>query len=310
MKDAPQLTIQPQTRPQVLLLGNGMNRVYGGASWAGLLQKINRTSFTPEEVKSIPLPMQAVLLSEDHVDESLKDLRQELTQCELHPWLERQLKKLLSMPFDCILTPNFTYELECAADPDFLRGKSRYRKYQRHTPAVQRVEKRFMLHTYYSLPTPRGEVPLFHIHGEARKPDSVILGHYFYGNLLFCYDNYLTRRAPGCQYPTGSHPKGLPVMSWLDYFILGDVYCLGFGYDTAEMDLWWLLCRKKREAATHGDLYFLEPARRSAVTKIALLQAYNAKHLSLGMGEFRDADYRTFYEKAVQEIGRRLTGHK
>ena len=70
MKETPQLTIQPHTRPQVLLLGNGMNRVYGGASWAGLLQKINRTPFTPEEVKTIPLPMQAVLLSEDHVDES------------------------------------------------------------------------------------------------------------------------------------------------------------------------------------------------------------------------------------------------
>lgn len=310
MKETPQLTIQPYTRPQVLLLGNGMNRVYGGASWAGLLQKINRTPFTPEEVKSIPLPMQAVLLSEDHVDESLKDLRQELTQCELHPWLEGQLRKLLSMPFDCILTPNFTYELECAADPDFLNIKGRHRKYQRHTPAVERVERRFMLHTYYSLPSPQGEVPLFHIHGEARKPDSVILGHYFYGNLLFCYDDYLTRQAPNRRYPTPDGPEGLPVMSWLDYFILGDVYCLGFGYDTAEMDLWWLLCRKKREMAPHGTLYFIEPDRKSAVTKIALLRAYNAKHLSLGMGELRDADYRIFYEKAVQEIGSRLTDRK
>lgn len=306
MKETPQLTIQPHTRPQVLLLGNGMNRVYGGASWAGLLQKINRTPFTPEEVKAIPLPMQAVLLSEDHVDESLKDLRQELTRCELHPWLDGQLKKLLSMPFDCILTPNFTYELECAADPDFLNGKSRYRKYQRHTPAVRRAEKRFMLHTYYSLPTQGGEVPLFHIHGEARKPDSVILGHYFYGNLLFCYDDYLTRRAPNRRYPMAGDPKGLPVMSWLDYFILGDVYCLGFGYDTAEMDLWWLLCRKKREISAHGDLYFIEPDRKSAVTKIALLQAYNAKHLSLGMAELRPEDYQGFYEKAVREIGRMI----
>ena len=40
------LTISLGRRPKVLLLGNGMNRVYGGASWAGLLEKINRTSFT------------------------------------------------------------------------------------------------------------------------------------------------------------------------------------------------------------------------------------------------------------------------
>lgn len=297
------LTIHRHARPQVLLLGNGMNRVYGGASWAGLLQKINRTDFTTEQVKSIPFPMQAVLLSEDHVDDSLKELRQELTQCEVHPWLDEQLKSLLSLPFDCILTPNFTYEVEHAADPAFAVQKTWFRKHQRHTPAVQRAERRFMLHTYYDLPTQRGSVPLFHIHGEARKPDTVILGHYYYGNLLFCYDDYLSRRVPQRRYPLSEGAEGLPVMSWLDYFILGDVYSLGFGFDTAEMDLWWLLCRKKREMAPHGKLYFLEPDRRSAVTKIALLRAYEAEHLHLGVSEPGPADYPAFYERAVQTIG-------
>ena len=54
----------------MLLLGNGMNRVYGGASWTGLLEKINRTAFTTEQVKGMPFPMQAVLLSRDQVDVS------------------------------------------------------------------------------------------------------------------------------------------------------------------------------------------------------------------------------------------------
>ena len=108
------LTISLGRRPKVLLLGNGMNRVYGGASWAGLLEKINRTSFTADQVKSMPFPMQAVLLSRDQVDVSLQDLQRELTQCEVHPWLGEQLRRLLAMPFDCILTPNFTYEVECA----------------------------------------------------------------------------------------------------------------------------------------------------------------------------------------------------
>ena len=73
------LTISLHRRPKVLLLGNGMNRVYGGASWAGLLEKINRTHYTTEQVKSMPFPLQAVLLSQDHVDVSLQDLQQELT---------------------------------------------------------------------------------------------------------------------------------------------------------------------------------------------------------------------------------------
>lgn len=298
----PPLRLPQGRRPRVLLLGNGLNRVYGGASWSGLLEKINRTDYTQEQIKTIPLPMQAVLLSQDHVDESLKELREELTRCELHPWLAEQLQRLLALPFDCILTPNFTYELECAMDPDFLNVPYRIRRLRRHTEAVKQAEKRFMLHTYYELPLTHGPTPLFHIHGEALKPDSVILGHYFYGTLLFSYDNYLTRRAPKQLYRI----EGRKLLSWLDYFILGDVYTLGFGFDTAELDLWWLLCRKKRERSNHGEVYFFEPRRQVSEIKRGLLEAYNVCCESLGTSEPDNDGYRVFYEKAIGEIGRRL----
>lgn len=102
----------------------------------------------------MPFPMQAVLLSRDQVDVSLQDLQRELTQCEVHPWLGEQLRRLLAMPFDCILTPNFTYEVECALVPDFMDHPLRY---LRHTAAVPRAEKGFMLHTYYNLPPAQGD---------------------------------------------------------------------------------------------------------------------------------------------------------
>lgn len=305
----PPLILPPGHRPRVLLLGNGLNRVFGGASWTGLLQEINRTRFTIEEVHSLPFPLQAVLLSDDHVDQSLKSLRQKLTACEMHPWLEEQLKKLLSLPFDAILTANFTYELECAADPDFCSIPYRARRYRRHTRAVSQAEKRFMISTYYDLPVGGGRtVPLFHIHGEALKPDTVILGHYFYGNLLFRYDDYLTRHAPGASYRDRLDPDGMEVLSWLDYFILGDVYTLGFGFDTSEMDLWWLLCRKKRELSPHGSVLFFEPDRSSAETKNALLNAYGVQRFSLGAKNLKSYEYQGFYQKAVEEIVRRMGG--
>jgi hypothetical protein len=99
----------------------------------------------------------------------------------------------------------------------------------------------------------------------------------------------------------------MEAMSWLDYFILGDVYSLGFGFDTAEMDLWWLLCRKKRERAAHGDVYVFEPSRRTHETKRGLLRAYNAKCIDLGYAELTNDGYREFYQAAVKEIGRRVS---
>ena len=48
--------------------------------------------------------------------------------------LFEQIQRLLALPFDCVLTPNFTYEVECAMIPDFLRCPQRY---LRHTAAVQ-----------------------------------------------------------------------------------------------------------------------------------------------------------------------------
>lgn len=305
-RDAP-LIIPPGHRPRVLLLGNGLNRVFGGASWTGLLEEINRTHFTTEQVRSLPFPLQAVLLSDDHVDLSLKSLRQKLTACEMHPWLETQLKKLLILPFDAILTANFTYELEFAADPDFGAVPYRARRYRRHTRAVNQAEKRFMLSTYYDLPAGNGRtVPLFHVHGEALKPDTVILGHYFYGNLLFRYDDYLTRYAPGQSYRDRMDDNGMEVLSWLDYFILGDVYSLGFGFDVSEMDLWWLLCRKKRERASHGSVLFFEPDRSTTETKNALLTTYGVERITLGARDLKSSEYQGFYERAVDEIVRRM----
>ena len=106
----------------------------------------------------MPFPMQAVLLSRDQVDVSLQDLQRELTQCEVHPWAGEQLRRLLAMPFDCILTPNFTYEVECALVPDFMDHPLRY---LRHTAAVPRAEKGLCSTPIIICPGPRGSFPCF-----------------------------------------------------------------------------------------------------------------------------------------------------
>ena len=34
---------------------------------------------------------------------------------------------------------------------------------------------------------------------------------------------------------------------WLDYFLMGDVHAVGFGFDLSEFDIWWAIERKSRE---------------------------------------------------------------
>lgn len=52
--------------------------------------------------------------------------------------------------------------------------------------------------------------------------------------------------------------------------------------DFSELDLWWLLNRKKREKALHGKVVFYEPERPEEAAKYALLRAYGAEVRHLG----------------------------
>ena len=81
-------------------------------------------------------------------------------------------------------------------------------------------------------------------------PNTVILGHYYYGNLLFCCDEYLTHRAPEQRYPLWPGHEELEALSWLDYFILGDVYSLGLGLTPRRWTVVAPLPEKRERAPT------------------------------------------------------------
>lgn len=64
--------------------------------------------------------------------------------------------------------------------------------------------------------------------------------------------------------------------------LLGNVCILGFGMDFSELDLWWLLNRKKRENAEHGKVIFYDPEKPGDEAKYALLRAYGVEVRHLG----------------------------
>lgn len=291
-------------KPQILLLGNGINRAFDSDSWDDLLNSIDRRRERYDIGGfHVPEALKAILLTEDNVDKALKSKKHALANLGAKkPEAQmRLLRRLLALPFDEILTTNYSYELETAALGSHSLSENALRNMQSHSDEVARCEHRFLLHTFNRVKLENTEHRVWHIHGEARKPDSMILGAYFYGNLLGKLVELNKKR--GAYY---SQTEGAPrIRSWADAFILGDVYILGFGFGFSETDLWWLLNRKKRERGSAGKTYFyeLKPIEETNRAKLDLLKLMGVR---IVYNAVVDGDWREAYERAVADIEKRV----
>lgn len=245
-------------RPKVLLLGNGLNRSFGSESWGDILSELSCTSFEEEEkaiIDELTFPLQAIVYTGDNVDEGIKLLSEKLTNMPISEGYSEIINEYINLDFDVILTTNYTYDIERGIDKNFSCKARRSSKYRKKSFNGKASEEQFGLFKYMYV----NDKYIWHIHGEAAREDSMILGHYYYGKLLACMQKYIStliRRYKGLV------TKGdfLP-LSWIDYFMLGDVYIVGLGLDQSEIDLWWLLNCKKRhnKELNGGKVYWFEP---------------------------------------------------
>lgn len=286
--------------PQVLLLGNGLNKAYQGASWNELIESIwVNKRITSNAICDAPFPLQAVIATDDSIDEKLKEKPDSFYGVKSIDEIRAPIEQLLGIGFDHILTTNYSYEIERVACPLVDRDGRYCKKLTAHTGACKNAETRYLLHTYNQLPYGDFINKVWHIHGEMRKPQSVVLGHYYYGKLLGKYMAELDKR--GNQQKIRQEKYLPPIMdSWIDAFIMGDVYVLGFGYDFSEMDMWWLLNRKKRENARHGKVVFYEPSFGKEL-KLSMLDTYGVQTEDLGF-RAQGPNYKAFYAAAIDDI--------
>lgn len=297
--------LQPYERPQVLLLGNGLNRSFGGVSWSELLDKISvRDDMNVKDLKA-PFPLQAVLVTNNKFKPAMKKIR-DFCSKEVAPELAEQLQQLLAIGFDDILTTNYGYELEAVAAGKPQVTKSYLQRTNANIKDGEKAEPKYLLSTYHG--TAYHEIPqrIWHIHGEARKPDSMILGHYYYAGLLTKMRQFSVNRG-GRYFAKQQKREVLTMKGWIDSFILGDVYILGLGMDFSELDLWWLLARKADEKAEHGKVYFYTIQEEKHFERDRLLEALGAEVRCCGCEiteETADKDqaYKEFYYKAIADI--------
>lgn len=294
-------------KPKVLLLGNGINRAFNSDSWDDLLNSVDKRADRYDiGGYRCPETLKAILITGDNVDKALQDQKERLGNLGTEkPEKQMQLlRRLLNAGFDEILTTNYSYELETAALGQDRVNERSLRRMQGHTDEVKRCETNLMLHTYNSVPYGDRGQRIWHVHGEARKPDSMILGAYYYGNLLGKMIGLNKKRGNfySLPQPSGELPK---IRSWTDAFILGDVYILGFGMGFAESDMWWLLNRKKREGGSVGKTFFYELNHKDGVNraKLDLLKLMNVEVIRESVS---GNDWQSVYEWAVGDIEKRL----
>lgn len=300
-------------RPRVLLLGNGILKTFltGGVSWGDLLKQYTKNPKIGSDFESkIPFPLQVVARTEDHVDEMCKAIKDTMWCLTLTENFRIFIQRILSLGFKDIITTNYGYEIESEICKVEKISDSKLKSIQWHSKDVLRGESKYLLHTCYPCTADDKEsstVRVWHIHGEARKPDSMIIGHYYYGNLLSKYQVYLKNRSNTYKWNQEKCIAG-QCHSWLDSFILGDVYILGFGFDLSELDLWWLLNRKKREKAEHGETVFYEPESDENYNVRLLLESYGCicESLNYSKKNDREVNYQKFYEDVLKNMQNRI----
>lgn len=341
--------IYADEHPKVLLLGNGLCRSYGGMSWDRLLDEIKDNQIFPYPASNymMPMPLKAAMLTNNTLAQKLRQVVAEgqtdyaqdasITWCNFTFTTEQmrsQICRLVNCNFDYVLTTNYSYEIEASLLGEEKLSPPQIAKLMNYHE-VDNAQTQFLINTFNQV----GETPIWHIHGEARKPDSMILGHYYYGKLLrrcvarldgtkeILEDKKLVYHGKEKEFTRNIKVKRpQKIGSWIDAFVLGDVYILGFGMDFSEADLWWLIEYKRNHPNFCGKTIIFDPEKNNTTKceydstipcgkldrciranqcrNLLLKETYGVHTETLGITIQNSQDYRTFYSTAIEAIAR------
>lgn len=297
----------------ILLVGNGINQAFEdfndafipkkenwdfkGMSWENIVKQIIlncNSGLKYEDIKNLPMTLQIVTASKDDVKTVMKSLSESMVADKIADEKSLFLQKVLELPIKNILTTNYSYELEQAAG--IPAKKYYYFRCRKDTDTVKKSIKKLRLYTYSDLS--QVDRKIWHIHGDVATPDSVVMGHFYYGKLLREIQLRIRNFMPYCK---GCIRQGedFESKSWVDMFLTRDVYMFGFGFDFSEMDLWWLAACKKKDFPD-TKIHYYAPKGEITPGKRALFEAYNI--ITHEDFEVKDKNYKSYYNKVIEEI--------
>lgn len=303
-------------RPQILLIGNGLEYDSGQKSWEDLLAHLtvkDSIPLTKTQRDSIPFPMLYQLLSThtpvpSHLSaERLQDEETGLKEAMglLKHETNGYLNRLPALNADHIMTTNYSYCLEKAFFPklDFTNPRARSQKRIRLGGSTVPKEVTYKLHSCYLAKSADTNTGLWHIHGECSVTKGIVLSYDRYGRLLCSIEKVCSEQ----------HYSGKPgriiqkeYISWPELFLYGDVYILGLKMEFNEFDLWWLLRRKQRERYSDGNTYFYERSPKDGFTSSKHLMMQASGIILCDAGCTEADSYDKFYNAALADIQKKI----
>lgn len=287
--------IDTENSKPVLWLGNGINRSFNGDSWENMIEAAIKDSgcrYSYEQISKLPATMQIVAATNDDVSGQMKAIAESIRKQEISEEYKCFIKKYLaSNMFDTLLTTNYSYELELSFIQNYSLSANNSKR--RKTIEGNKRENQLMLYRYNSV----GK-EIWHIHGEACTPSTMTMGHYNYGYIISLVSDYISKNMPYWNACINAKKK-IRVKSWVDYFLICDVYTIGFGMDLSEQDFWWLVCAKKRNFP-ETKIYVYEPNMIGKKEKI-MMDAYGIIHKNPNEIVEKD-EYKKYYERVAKEL--------
>ena len=289
----------------VLLLGNGMNRISQDYSWENLIISLidrfcdGHVNHNRDYSKPFPLLYEEILsyalLNEKGDESTIKNfIKEEIENIGLN-----ESHFLISESnFNDILTTNYDENIERVIGGGMQFNNNAQVEEQKYSLFRRNVAEGI-------------DKSVWHIHGEAAKPYTITLGYEHYAGYL---QNIRASVTVGNKNTNIELPNLWDRLelgntdTWIDFFFSHNVHIVGLSLDFSEIDLWWLLVyrsrqrnnqTKKKTKQTHSIInhiyYYYANYPNISQTDINRLEILNSLDVTLVPIELNGNNYQSFY---------------
>ncbi|MDF9824917.1 hypothetical protein M2475_001152 [Breznakia sp. PF5-3] len=269
---------------KVLFVGNGINRIHSGYSWADLLEELKKDTQTNKEImngnKPFPVLYEEIYFrSKRNLQFKEGDLLKAIVKKMKHLLPTVIHKQIMDLSISNIITTNYDYTLENSVQKEF--------KIQNTIPDMA-AEKVYRITTRNCVE----DKSIWHVHGELKYPRSIVLGQNMYAKVVGKMNAYIEQD----DFLKAYH-------SWIDFMFLKEVHMIGFGLDYSEIDIWAVLNARVRYFHKHENentiYFYIYTENPKDISELeTILESYHINVIKNKENE----DPETFYMRILQAL--------